>query len=54
MLASHRRRHLILWLILGPLILIGFALGLSARRPFPVQDDNPAVPAIDRAEEVSP
>jgi hypothetical protein len=38
MIRSQRRRHLWIWLILGPLILLGFALGLSARRPAPVQD----------------
>ncbi len=38
MIRSQRRRHLLIWLILGPLILIGLALGLSVRRPVPVQD----------------
>ena len=36
----HRRRHLLMWFIIGPLILIGFALGLCARRAAPLQDDH--------------
>ena len=41
MTVRHRRLHLVLWLILGPLILIGFALGLSARRDVPVESYAP-------------
>jgi len=49
MIRSHRRRHLVVWLILGPLILIGFAIGLSARRDKPVE--NYAPPPLPLAEE---
>ena len=41
MIRSQRRRHLIVWLILGPMILAGFAAGLAARRPAPVENAKP-------------
>lgn len=50
MIRSQRRRHLLIWLILGPLILIGFAVGVSVRRPVPIQDAGPG--SVDT--EVSP
>lgn len=31
MTRSHRRWHLILWLILGPVLLLGLVLGLLLR-----------------------
>lgn len=37
MTARQRRWHLIGWLVLGPLILIGLAAGLAARREMPVE-----------------
>jgi len=39
MIRAQRRRHLLIWLILGPLILLGFVLGLSVRRTAPIQDN---------------
>ena len=41
MTISHRRWHLILWLIIGPLVLIGFALALGARRDIPTEPFQP-------------
>lgn len=49
MIRSHRRRHLVVWLVLGPMILIGFVLGLSARREKPIESFVP--PALPIAEE---
>lgn len=41
MIRPQRRRHLLIWLILGPAILIGLVIGLSVRRPIPVQSPVP-------------
>jgi hypothetical protein len=38
MILLQRRRHLLIWLVLGPLILIGFAIGLCSRRDVPTQE----------------
>ncbi len=46
---AHRRRHLVVWIVLGPLILIGFALGLSARRAQPTESFTP--PSVPTAED---
>lgn len=48
MTRAQRRRHLLMWLILGPAILIGFALGLNARKAAPVEDYKP--PAAEGAQ----
>lgn len=49
MIRAHRRRHLVVWLVLGPLILIGLALGLWARRAPPVESFTP--PSVPSAED---
>jgi hypothetical protein len=41
MTARQRRWHLILWLVLGPVILIGLAAGLAARRDVPIEPYTP-------------
>jgi len=50
MIHAQRRRHLLIWMILGPLTLIGLALGLSVRQSAPVQEAAPTADAV----EVSP
>lgn len=36
MQARHRRTHHRVWLILGPLLLVGVVVGLLARPPLPI------------------
>ena len=41
MILVQRRRHLVVWLVLGPLILIGFWLGLASRKAPLIEDFTP-------------
>ena len=41
MIRVQRRRHLVVWLVLGPLILIGFWLGLASRKTPLIEDFTP-------------
>lgn len=41
MIRSQRRRHLFVWLALGPLILVGLAAGLWARQAIPTGSGPP-------------
>ena len=45
MIRSQRRRHLFVWLALGPLILAGLAAGLWARQATPI-DTGPPGPEV--------
>lgn len=40
MTRAQRRWHRRLWLMLAPLILLGLAAALAARRPVPIQADS--------------
>jgi hypothetical protein len=35
---GHRKAHLLVWLILAPIALIGLALGIASRREMPTQE----------------
>ncbi len=35
---THRKAHRILWLVLGPLAVLGLILGVANRAPVPTQD----------------
>lgn len=35
---TQRKLHVLLWLILTPLVLIGFAMGIASRIEMPAQD----------------
>lgn len=53
MIRSQRRKHLLIWLALGPAILIGLVVGLWVRRPVPIQPvepGNPVGPGVDAVE----
>ncbi len=51
MIRAQRRRHLWWWLLLGPLILVGFAVGLSVR---PSASATTARPGATPTQEASP
>ena len=38
---NQRRTHVLLWLVVGTLTLVGFSLGISHRIPQPVQPTTP-------------
>ncbi len=44
---AHRKAHRILWLILGPLAVLGLILGVTNRDPVPSQDSPLNVEAPD-------
>lgn len=47
MTGPQRKAHLVLWLILGPLVLVGLLLALAWRPPVPVQEGElPGVQSI--------
>lgn len=47
MTGPQRKAHLLLWLILGPIALIGLVLALAWRPPVPVQESElPGVQSI--------
>ncbi len=35
---GHRKAHLLLWLILGPVALIGLVVGIASRSEIPTQE----------------
>ena len=47
---GHRRAHFLIWLILGPIALIGLIIGISSRQPFPPQTP----PVVDQAPQSLP
>lgn len=49
MLDKHRRRHVLMWTLLAPLVLSGAIYSLLTRRPIPVQ---PPLPSLDTSSEV--
>jgi len=44
---AHRRTHLFLWLVIGPLALVGLVAGVAARSSKPSQDPGTAVDTIN-------
>jgi hypothetical protein len=49
LIRSQRKRHLIMWLVLAPLIIAGFCAGLVARSSAPVENSEPGS-SVDIAE----
>ena len=47
---SHRKVHAAVWAILGPMVLLGLWLGISARTSMPVQ----APPVVDELPSTNP
>jgi hypothetical protein len=41
----HRKAHRIMWLVLGPLAVIGLILGVTSRDPIPTQESPLSVEA---------
>ena len=47
---SHRKAHLLLWLILGPVALIGLVVGIASRSEIPKQE----APVVEDLPESNP
>jgi hypothetical protein len=47
---GHRKTHLLVWAILGPLALLGLFLGIAARSDMPTQ----APPVVDELPQSNP
>ena len=45
---SHRKAHLLVWLLLAPIALIGLAIGIASRNEIPAQDP-PVVEDLPRS-----
>lgn len=56
MTSGQRKMHVLLWLVLGPLAVVGLVLGVLWRPPQPVQDgvlpgvDGPQAESIERGQ----
>ena len=52
MTRSQRRWHTYLWFALGPLLVVGLLMALSARPPVPIQSETPST--ADRVGSAAP